>query len=80
MESGIIKHQRVRLASAGEPATTAADPAACARPKQAVLVDRGGQPRAIEFTCGCGEVTLVELVYDASPSAPAAAPSSKERP
>ena len=68
MEPSIIKRERVRLGEppqarpqptglAGAPARGA--PAACRAP-QAELVRVAGEVRAIELTCACGEVTLVE--------------------
>jgi hypothetical protein len=33
--------------------------------KRAVLVEDEGRPIAIEVTCSCGEVTLVELDFQA---------------
>lgn len=68
MQTGIIKRQRVLLdGQEARPAAqaAAAAPAACTK-KNARLVEHDGQPRAIEFTCSCGETTLVELEFGAS--------------
>jgi lysyl-tRNA synthetase class I len=32
--------------------------------KSVRFVEHDGRPRAIEFTCSCGETTLVELVFE----------------
>jgi len=62
MESSIIKRERVLVAPAGaspaRPAKTA-----CAPVRKAEPVVVGGHVRAIEVTCGCGDVLLVELEY-----------------
>jgi len=39
-------------------------PAPCSGEKGVRLVNEGGRARAIEFTCSCGEVTVVELMFD----------------
>ena len=75
MGTSIIKHDRVRV---GEPCAArpqAAKPGApaTARPaKRVELVRHDGEVRAIEVTCACGEVTLVEVEYE-----PARAPEAR---
>jgi len=67
MGTSIIKHDRVRV---GEPCPARQQGAkpgasAAARPaKKAELVRHDGEVRAIEVTCACGEVTLVEVEYE----------------
>lgn len=75
----IIKRQHVLLAGAearpekrGSAPGSAPAPAACGR-KSVRFLEEGGLPRAIEFTCGCGETTLVELVYETAPETKAGA-------
>jgi methylphosphotriester-DNA--protein-cysteine methyltransferase len=62
MEPNIIKRERVRF---GAPALTEAGPRAAPRCKpqgrKAELVTVAGAVRAIEVTCSCGEMTLVEI-------------------
>lgn len=70
MEQGIIKHQRVRLneprgALPSKPNGAASAHAASAHRKWVELVIHDARARAIELTCSCGEVTLIELVIDA---------------
>ena len=73
MEPTILKRDRVRVQSAlahpaarrgGGPAqrgTTDGAAADCARSVR--LLREGGVLRALEVTCSCGEVTVVELIY-----------------
>lgn len=72
----IIKRQHVLLAGAEARAEkraaaapgAASAPGACGR-KSVRFLEEDGVPRAIEFTCACGETTLVELVLEsASPT------------
>lgn len=62
----IIKRNAVRL---GERAPNPGAPASfsssrCAPPTSARLLRADGVVRAIEVTCACGEVTVLELEYD----------------
>ena len=61
----VIKRESVRF-DAARPAPGAAPRAACkGGPKQAArLLRAGGVVRAIEVTCACGEVTVLELEFD----------------
>lgn len=63
--AAIIKRERVVLAGT-EPKSLVrpAGAQACGR-KSVRFLEHEGKPRAIEFTCSCGEATLVELVFDA---------------
>jgi hypothetical protein len=76
MEPSIIKRERVRL---GEPPQTRPGPAglvpaparaatAACRAPRAELVRVAGEVRAIELTCACGEVTLVEIELAGAPA------------
>lgn len=67
MRSHIIKHDRVVLAGAPKPAA-AARPSTKKR-SEARLLSHDGVVRGVEITCACGEVTVVELTYDAAPPA-----------
>lgn len=62
--ASIIKRERVVLAGT-EPKSLVRPAGArpCGR-KNVRLVEHDGRPRAIEFTCSCGETTLVELVFE----------------
>ena len=66
MESNIIKRERVQVektCAAAAPARNADDCCAARAPK-VQAVSSGGQVHAIEVTCACGEVMLVELDYE----------------
>lgn len=79
MGASIIKHDRVRFGEASPARAQAAKPGApsAARPaKKVELVRHEGEVRAIEVTCACGEVTLVEVEYEAQGAAPAPATPS----
>ena len=63
MQRNIIKRAQVELAEIDlqpRPAVTDA-PVHRVTKKRALLVEEEGRPVAIEVTCSCGEVTLVEL-------------------
>jgi hypothetical protein len=58
----IIKRTRVHV---GPVAAAGAAGAPCARAEKRVrLLEHEGVVRAIELTCSCGEVSVVELDYD----------------
>jgi hypothetical protein len=61
----IIKRERVVLAGVEPRAPLRSNPGtgAC-RKKDVRFVEHEGRVRAIEFTCSCGEATLVELVFE----------------
>ena len=64
----IIKRQRVQLESTSR-IPTYSNPASardtgCEQPKSVRTVDVGGRIQAIELTCACGEVTVIELDYE----------------
>ncbi len=69
--ASVIKRDRVRIdarASARAPAQAApADTSACAGAPRVRLIPGEGRPQAIEFTCTCGEVSLLELSYEKKP-------------
>jgi hypothetical protein len=68
LPAAIIKRERVVLAGA-EPKGSARPPGAPACGTKGVrFVEHEGRPRAIEFTCTCGETTLVELVFEEQPA------------
>ena len=62
----IIKRAQVELADSNGQASPLGDVAAprCPTGKRAVIVEHEGRPFAIEVTCSCGEVTIVELDID----------------
>ena len=64
----IIKRERVVLEGL-EPKSLvrSANAQACGK-KSVRFVEHEGRPRAIEFSCGCGEKTLVELVFENQPA------------
>jgi hypothetical protein len=69
MHQGIIKREHVRIdgdraSDAHTPSALAPAKARCGK-KSVVLVEHAGEVRALEFTCGCGEVTLIELLLEA---------------
>ncbi len=68
----VIKKKRVRLVESAEGrgvprAATAGPPAGCASVPGVRLLelDTGGQ--AIEFTCACGEISVLEIELAAAP-------------
>jgi len=65
----IIKRERVVLAGVEPkaPLRSSASANAC-RKKSARLVEHEGRVRAVEFTCSCGEASLVELVFEEQPT------------
>jgi hypothetical protein len=64
----IIKRERVVLEGL-EPKSLVRSASAQPCGKKSVrFVEHEGRPRAIEFTCGCGEATLVELVFENQPA------------
>lgn len=76
MEPSIIKRERVRFggpeaAQAREPAARNASRTTCRPSRRAELVTLAGVVHAIEVTCSCGEVTLVEVELAGAPKTPA---------
>jgi hypothetical protein len=66
----IIKRNAVRLGERPNPSTASApSTGGCAPLPGARLLRADGVVRAIEVTCACGEVTVLELEYDALPEA-----------
>jgi len=62
VQRNIIKRAQVELAEVElQRPPTATAPVHRVTKKRAVLVEEEGRPVAIEVTCSCGEVTLVEL-------------------
>jgi hypothetical protein len=69
VQKNIIKRAQVQLADVEiqrPPATTTDAAVHRVTKKRAVLVEEEGRPAAIEVTCACGEVTLVELEFGAN--------------
>lgn len=68
MQSNIIKRAQMQLANVEvqRPPNIAEAGVHRVTKKRAVLVEDEGRPIAIEVTCSCGEVTLVELEFGAS--------------
>lgn len=65
-QRGIIKRDQVRLAENGP--RTRATPAAgisaeSPRVRLVTLEEHGEHAQAFEFTCSCGEVSLIEIQY-----------------
>jgi len=63
----VIKRERVVLAGS-EPRSLVRPAGAGPCQKSVRFVEHEGRPRAIEFHCGCGEATLVELVFEEPPA------------
>lgn len=70
----IIKRRRVQLEAVQRvPARAHASSKAhaeVAHEKSVRALTTDGRVQAVEITCSCGEVTLVELAYDRAPEAP----------
>jgi len=69
----VLKHSKVALDAQPERRGPTASGAACSS-RAAELVRVDGVPVAIEVTCSCGEVTLVEFVDPTAPDPSVAAP------
>lgn len=65
----VIKKERVRGVGASAPRPPAKDvPAdACAAAPSVRAIRLDGRVRALEVTCPCGTVSLVELEYESAP-------------
>lgn len=81
----IIKRAQVQAAAvaSSEPSAVMPNPGAplparCKVQKSATIVEAGGKAIAIEITCSCGEVTLVELEVAANAPASSAVASANE--
>ncbi len=66
----VIKRERVRLekslpGSVSRPAAGARTP--CDGAPSVRLIRSGDRVQALEFTCRCGEVSVLELQYEESP-------------
>jgi hypothetical protein len=63
LQKNIIKRAQVELAEVElqRPPNSAEAGAHRITKKRAILVEDEGRPIAVEVTCSCGEVTLVEL-------------------
>jgi hypothetical protein len=64
----VIKHDRIHVEGGGGPGPYAAPAAHGEAPRHAAgarvrALRLDGRVRAIEFTCSCGEVSLLELDY-----------------
>lgn len=70
----IIKRRRVQLEAVHRVPTRAQAAskaqADAAHEKSVRALTSDGRVQAIEVTCSCGEITLVELDYDRAPEAP----------
>ncbi len=66
----IVKRDQVRYEPQGGPQSVGQRSCASTRGKQARLVRVEGIVRAIEFTCACGEVSLLELEFDDADAQP----------
>lgn len=79
MTPSIIKHDRVRIDAGAPVAAFEPAPEPCAGrsvPKGVRLLERDGRVHAIELTCACGDVSVVELDY----GAPRTQPGTKQSP
>lgn len=66
----IIKRNRVNVGTGHESPTAghrAKDPQASAHAKHVRLLEHEGRVRAIELTCSCGDVSVIELDYPDAP-------------
>ncbi|MEM7518357.1 MAG: hypothetical protein AAF368_15725 [Planctomycetota bacterium] len=68
MSHSIIKRDQVRLR-----ATT--DAPTATHEKNVRVLERDGKPLAVELTCSCGEVTVLELNYASDSQATGNSPS-----
>ena len=66
----VIKREQVRLDEPGparEPRAPARAASCGSAPARVRLIQIEGRTQAIEFTCRCGEVSLLELQYEKTP-------------
>ena len=66
----IIKKNQTREPSAGEVGARAPSTQRSGCEQTVRLLSEGGLVHAIEVTCRCGQVTVVELEYPEGPEAP----------
>jgi hypothetical protein len=65
---GVIKRDQVQLAGPGGPPRSQPAPGVPAAPAAGVrLVRLGEDLQALEFTCSCGEVSLIEITCEKKP-------------
>jgi hypothetical protein len=72
---GVIKRDQVHIdghdgeldAPRGAATPRAAGGAPCARPPAVRLVQLDERTQAFEFTCSCGEVSLIEIQHEKKP-------------
>jgi hypothetical protein len=67
VQAAIIKRERVVLEGM-EPKSLVRAAGSQVCKKSVRMVEHEGRPRAIEFSCSCGEATLVELVFEEQPA------------
>lgn len=65
--ASIIKRARVVLSGGEIRGPLPSNGALACTGKSVRLLEHEGRTRAIEFTCTCGEATLVELVFEQLP-------------
>ncbi len=77
----VIKRDHVRLEESASLPVTRQPPGATHGPVRGVrLVHVDGRVQAIEFTCRCGEVSLLELEYEQTNQTPRAGGQEGEPP
>lgn len=72
----VLKHSKVALDALPQQRSAAAGAGGSCSTRKAELVRVDGTAVAIEVTCSCGEVTLVEFVDPAAPTSSGAAPGT----
>ncbi len=66
----IIKREFVDFESHARPGTRHTHTSERGPTKNARLIEVGGVVRGVEFTCACGERSVIEIEYDRDSSAP----------
>lgn len=64
----IIKKEHVRELEPGAARPAAAEPSGRRHAKSVELLDLDGRVHAIQLTCSCGEVSVIDLEYPEDPA------------
>ena len=74
----IIKNDRIQFERVPRPKVRTRPALACEEGRSASLLRVDGEVRAIQFRCGCGEISVLELEYDSAPEVRAVPPTGPE--
>lgn len=74
----IIKNDRIQFERVPRQVVRSRPALACEEGRSASLLRVDGEVRAIQFRCGCGEISVLELEYDSAPDAREVPPTGLE--